>query len=338
MPQDSGAKAAGAIFIKRVKKGGHAAHGGAWKIAYADFVTAMMAFFLLLWLLNSVTQEQLEGISNYFAPAAPAATTSGAGGVLGGQTLTVDGSQASAKSAPSVSLALPPPRSGLGGDDSQTPKKEEEKEQENDPAKVSEDALKKKEEEQFEKAKDELRQALQGIPSAAVLAKSLLVDNTPEGLRIQLVDQEGFPMFQSGGAELMPRARELLQMVAKVVETLPQKIAISGHTDSVPFGRGTAYGNWELSSDRANSTRRTLLDMGVPIARIDRVVGKADTEPLLKEDPANARNRRLSVILLRATGDNDVAGAQQIGNGKGAPKADDAPARRIDITGRGQKK
>jgi chemotaxis protein MotB len=336
MPQDSGGKAAGSIIIKRVKKGGHAAHGGAWKIAYADFVTAMMAFFLLLWLLNSVTQEQLEGISNYFAPAAPAATTSGAGGVLGGQTVTVDGAQSSAMSAPSVSLALPPPRSGLGGDDSQTPKPEEEKE--SDPAKVSEEALKKKEEEQFEKAKDELRQALQGIPSAAVLAKSLLVDNTPEGLRIQLVDQEGFPMFQSAGSDLMPRARELLTLVAKVIETLPQKIAISGHTDSVPFGRGTAYGNWELSSDRANSTRRTLLDMGVPAERIDRVVGKADTEPLLKEDPANARNRRLSVILLRATGDGDGSGAEQIGNGKGAPKGDDAPARRIDITGRGAKK
>ncbi len=338
MPQDSAAKAGGTIIIKRIKKGGHDAHGGAWKIAYADFVTAMMAFFLLLWLLNSVTQEQLEGISNYFAPAAPAATTSGAGGVLGGQTVTVDGSQASAKSAPSVSLALPPPRSGLGGDDSQTPKSEAEKE--DDPAKVSEEAMKKKEEEQFEKAKDELRQALQGIPQAAVLAKSLLVDNTPEGLRIQLVDQEGFPMFQSGGAELMPRARELLQMVAKVIDTLPQKIAISGHTDGVPFGRGTAYGNWELSSDRANSTRRTLLDMGVPIARIDRVVGKADTEPLLKEDPNNARNRRLSVILLRATGEGGGTGggAAELGNGKGAPKADDAPARRIDITGRGAKK
>jgi chemotaxis protein MotB len=336
MPQDSGAKAAGAVFIKRVKKGGHAAHGGAWKIAYADFVTAMMAFFLLLWLLNSVTQEQLEGISNYFAPAAPAATTSGAGGVLGGQTVTVDGAQTNAKSAPSVSLALPPPRSGLGGDDSQAPKAEAE--EENDPAKVSEEALKKREEEQFEKAKDELRQALQGIPSAAVLAKSLLVDNTPEGLRIQLVDQEGLPMFQSGGSELMPRARELLQMVAKVIETLPQKIAISGHTDAVPFGRGTNYGNWELSSDRANATRRALLEMGVPIERIDRVVGKADTEPLLKEDPGNARNRRLSVILLRATGEGAAGGAQQIGGGPAAPKVDDAPARRIDITGRGAKK
>jgi len=335
MPQDSGTKAAGAVFIKRVKKSSHGGHGAAWKIAYADFVTAMMAFFLLLWLLNSVTQEQLEGISNYFAPAAPSATNSGAGGVLGGQTITIEGAQINSKSAPSVSLTLPPPRSGLGGDDSQAPQSEEE--QEDDPAKVSEEALKKKEEEQFEKAKDELRQALQGIPNADVLNKSLLVDNTPEGLRIQLIDQEGLPMFQSGNAELLPRARELLKLVAKVIENLPQKIAISGHTDSVPFGRGTAYGNWELSSDRANSARRALEEMGVPIARIDRVVGKADTEPLLKEDPANARNRRLSVILLHSTGGGDLGSLQRIGASPAEPPLDDAPARRIDITGRGQK-
>ena len=335
MPQDSSGKAAGAIFIKRVKKvsGGH--HGGAWKIAYADFVTAMMAFFLLLWLLNSVTQEQLEGISNYFAPAAPAATTSGAGGVLGGQTVAVDGSQSNAKSTPSVSLALPPPKSGLGGEESESKPKNEEKE--TDPDKVSEEALKKKEEDQFEKAKDELRQALQSIPNAATMSKSLLVDNTPEGLRIQIVDQEGLPMFQSGGSEPLPRARELLKLVAQVIQTLPQKIAISGHTDSVRFGTGTSYGNWELSSDRANATRRTLLELNVPIERIDRVVGKADTEPLLKEDPANARNRRLSVILLRATGEGGSINIQDL-NKLSAPKVDDAPARRIDITGRGAKK
>src|ERR1043165_8648463 len=119
MPQDSAAKAGGMILIKRIKKGGHAAHGGAWKIAYADFVTAMMAFFLLLWLLNSVTQEQLEGISNYFAPAAPSASNSGAGGVLGGQTVTSEGAQSDNRSTPSTSLALPPPKSGLAQDDAQ---------------------------------------------------------------------------------------------------------------------------------------------------------------------------------------------------------------------------
>ena len=323
MPQDN--KAAGAVFIKRVKKvNGGAHHGGAWKIAYADFVTAMMAFFLLLWLLNSVTQEQLEGISNYFAPAAPAATTSGAGGVLGGQTINPEGAQINQKSTPTVSLALPPPKSGLCGDDQAS--EQEKSEKETDPNKVSEEALKKKEEEQFEQAKEELNQALKQVPNAVQLARSLLVDNTPEGLRIQIVDQEGFPMFASGSAEPLPRAKELLKLVAQVIGEMPQKIAISGHTDSVRFGTGTGYGNWELSTDRANATRRTLQDLGVPIERVNRVVGKADTEPLLKEDPANARNRRLSVILLRASGEPQQAGQ--------APKIDDAPARTINITGR----
>jgi chemotaxis protein MotB len=140
-------------------------------------------------------------------------------------------------------------------------------------------------------------------------------------------------MFQSGGTELLPRAKELLALVAKVIDNLPQKIAISGHTDSVPFGKGTNYGNWELSSDRANATRRTLQDLGVPLERVDRVVGKADTEPLLKEDTANARNRRLSVILLRSTGNG--ADPTNLGNTPAPPPVDDAPARRIDITGRG---
>jgi chemotaxis protein MotB len=326
MPQDN--KAAGAVFIKRIKRvngGGH--HGGAWKIAYADFVTAMMAFFLLLWLLNSVTQEQLEGISNYFAPAAPAATTSGAGGVLGGQTINPEGAQINQKSTPTVSLALPPPKSGLGGEENQSSDNEKEKEKESDPNKVSEEALKKKEEEQFEKAKEELNQALKQIPNAVQLARSLLVDNTPEGLRIQIVDQEGLPMFASASAEPLPRAKELLKLVAQVIGEMPQKIAISGHTDSVRFGTGTGYGNWELSSDRANATRRTLQDLGVPIERVNRVVGKADTEPLLKEDPANARNRRLSVILLRASADGNP-------QAPGQPKVDDAPARTLNITGR----
>jgi chemotaxis protein MotB len=302
MPNDK--TAAGSVFIKRVKKVEAAAHGGAWKIAYADFVTAMMAFFLLLWLLNSVTQEQLEGISNYFAPAAPSASNSGAGGVLGGQTVTSEGAQVDNRSTPSTSLALPPPKSGLAQDDAQ-----QQAEQESDEA--SEEAIKKKEEEQFEKAKDELRQVIQQIPNAAQLAKSLLVDNTPEGLRIQIVDQEGLPMFQSGSAEPLPRARELIKTVAQVIATMPQKIAISGHTDSVKFGGGGPYTNWELSADRATATRRLLLEFGVPTERIDRVVGKADTEPLLKEDPVNPRNRRLSVVLLRQ--ENDASTAKQLG-------------------------
>jgi len=187
MADDGGAS----VFIKRVKKveGGH--HGGAWKIAYADFVTAMMAFFLLLWLLNSVTQEQLEGISNYFAPASIAETTSGAGGMLGGQTMAEEGSEMSARAKPTVSLALPPPKAGLGGDDSAETQQDT----------ATEEAIKKHEEQQFKEVQEALKEALKGIPTSQELAKSLVIDDTPEGLRIQIIDQEGLAMFPSGSAE-----------------------------------------------------------------------------------------------------------------------------------------
>ena len=304
---------AGAVFIKRVKKVEGGAHGGAWKVAYADFVTAMMAFFLLLWLLNSVTQEQLEGISNYFAPASIAPTTSGAGGVLGGQTIAAEGSEVSARAKPTVSLELPPPKTGLGGDESTETQKPEEAAEE-----AKKEAAQEVEQEQFKKAESELKQALQEIPGAAELQKSLMVDNTPEGLRIQIVDQEGLAMFPSGGAEPLGRARRMLEMVKKVVEKMPQKIAISGHTDGPKFGSGSEYTNWELSVDRANSARRVLRDLGLPIERLSRIVGKADTEPLLKGDPNNARNRRLSIVLLRGTAPE--AAAEPGGEPAGEPK------------------
>ena len=301
-----GSVGAGAVFIKRINKieGGH--HGGAWKIAYADFVTAMMAFFLLLWLLNSVTQEQLEGISNYFAPASIAPTTSGAGGVAGGQTISAPGSEVSARAKASPSLDLPPPKTGLGGED-QSPSAEQQSEEE-----ATAEQVKRAEETQFEEAQQQLQQAIQENPNAPELEKSLVVDNTPEGLRIQIVDQEGLAMFSSGGFDPLPRAIELLTLVKDVVIKMPQKIAISGHTDAVKFGAGAAYTNWELSVDRANSARRVLISRGLPESRVNRVVGKAATEPLDLDNPKSPRNRRLSIVLLRGTGgEADAEGEEE---------------------------
>ena len=297
MAEDGGGALGGAsVFIKRVKKVEAGAHGGAWKIAYADFVTAMMAFFLLLWLLNSVTQEQLEGISNYFAPASASATKSGAGGVLGGQTVGEEGAQSSASSKPSVTLDLPPPKSGLGGEDSA---ETQQSEAEAAAAEAAEEVAKRLEEEENEKVKKEINDALSEIPNGEELKKSLVIENTPEGLRILIIDREGLPMFQSGGAEPLERARNLLGLVANVIKKMSQKISISGHTDSLKFGVGSAYTNWELSVDRANAARRVLRDAGLAVSRLSQVVGKADTEPFIKDDPANPRNRRLSIVLLR---------------------------------------
>ena len=281
------------VIIKKIKKGGHAAHGGAWKIAYADFVTAMMAFFLLLWLLSSVPQEQLEGISNYFSPTTVSATTSGSGDILSGATITSEGTAQSSISRDSVTVDLPLPKAGTGGEKVASEMTDEEK---------AEELQRKKEEDQFEEAKKELEEIIERTPELKEMKKSLLIDNTPEGLRIQLLDKEGLPMFPSGGAEMFDHTKRLLALVSKVIVKMPQQISISGHTDSVPYVSKTGYSNWELSADRANAARRELVHAEVPFERVSKVVGKAATEPFLPEDPKNARNRRLSIIMLRGTG------------------------------------
>ncbi len=288
------------IIIKKVKKGGHAAHGGAWKVAYADFVTAMMAFFLLLWLLNSVTQEQLEGISNYFAPQAASSTTSGAGGVLGGMSVAEPGAMGNPiNRPPQITMDLPSPSAGSGsteGDDEADP--------ENVSEQSAEELMRQREEQQFEAAEEALKQAIQAIPSLQQMAENLLIDDTPEGLRIQIVDQEGLTMFPRGTAEMFDHTQNMLSLVAKVIEKMPQKISIAGHTDATKFvSGGQSYTNWELSADRANSSRRVLMQQGVPEDRISQVVGKAAEEPLLADDPSDPRNRRISIILLRGSGE-----------------------------------
>ena len=319
------------IIIKRIKKGHGAAHGGAWKVAYADFVTAMMAFFLLLWLLNAVTEEQLTGIADYFAPTTVSKSASGAGGMLGGQTVG-QGAMSSQGTTPSFALALPPPTIGSGGDALTDPKEGGDEGsgpgqggeaagqggsasgQKFDKDKAAGQAAGKaqnlseqqiiqaeqaREEQQFDKAQQALKQAINSIPELRKLADSLMVDNTPEGLRIQIVDQEGLAMFPSGSPDMFGHTRALLDLVARVVKQLPEKISIAGHTDATPFAGQSSYGNWELSADRALATRRTLLMSGVPADRVDRVVGKADTEPLDSKNPTAPRNRRITIVLLR---------------------------------------
>ena len=296
------------VIIKKVKKGGGGGHhGGAWKVAYADFVTAMMAFFLLLWLLNSVTQEQLEGISNYFAPASIAQTTSGAGGVLGGTSISQsEGAMNNPMSNNEVTVDLPPPKAGVGLEEAEAEEKEVDEES-------AEEVLQKKEQEQFENAEEELRETIESMPQLKQLVDSLLVDNTPEGMRIQIVDQDGLAMFPRGGAKMYLHTRRVLELVAEVINKMPQKLAISGHTDSVKFsGKSTGYTNWELSADRANASRSALIELGVDPARLARVVGRAATDPLLKDDPKHAKNRRISIVLLRGTGKIEAPAPEQV--------------------------
>jgi chemotaxis protein MotB len=290
------------IIIKRVKKGAHAHHGGAWKIAYADFVTAMMAFFLLMWLINTTSPEQKRGIADYFAPANISRTTSGGGGLLGGRSFATDGARANGAEAPTQKMSTSSPqsdakseqsaeeaKSGAGGAQQAAPVSD----------KQIDAAIAQREQKEFEQAEQSLRQAMQDLPELAELSKNLIIDQTPEGLRIQIVDQEGRPMFPPGSAEPFDRAVILIKQVAKVIQRLPNRISISGHTDSAAFVSDKGYSNWDLSADRANASRRILQAAGIANDRVYQVSGKAGSEPLFPNDPYLVGNRRISIVLLR---------------------------------------
>ncbi len=301
------------IIIKKVKKGGHGHHGGAWKVAYADFVTAMMAFFLLLWLLQATTEEQKLGIADYFAPASVSRSTSGSGGIMGGRTLTKEGANPNDQTPVGVMIKLPtnPPDWDNTGDPEENTATEETEAGQSDKKEQAaedvsdqqlEDFLAKREEEQFAKVQEALREAIEDVPDLRKLSSNLLIDQTEEGLRIQIVDEAGKSMFPSGSANMFDHTREILSLVVDAIAQLPQQIAIKGHTDATPFSAKNGYTNWELSTDRANSSRRALVSAGLRPERIASVVGLADKEPMDEADPYASRNRRISVILLRETG------------------------------------
>ena len=282
------------ILIKKVKKvAGHGHHGGAWKVAYADFVTAMMAFFLLMWLINTTDPEQKRGIAEYFAPANVSASTSGSGGILGGTSL---GDSEGAKGAGSNAVIeqLAP----------EAPDAPQEAGQNSNLASASEAALRaeiaRREAADFASAAESLRQAMQAMPELAELSKQLIIDQTPEGLRIQLVDQEGRSMFENGSSRPNPRAQLLLRAVAKVINQLPNRITITGHTSAVAgSSRASGAGDWSLSSARADASRLTLQGAGVNADRVYSVAGKAGSDPLYPDDPSLAGNRRIAIVLLR---------------------------------------
>jgi chemotaxis protein MotB len=315
------------IIIKKIKgKGGHAHHGGAWKVAYADFVTAMMAFFLLLWLLNVTTDIQKRGIADYFEPTIASKSQSGAGGVLGGQTIGRPGAQSLPTSLPSLALnqpALRQPDEGDDGDEGGTPapdkgdtaaalapEQAQPGKQDKPPPPQSaqqqgesdrERQLAERESKRFAAAQFSLRQALDQLPELKGLADNVMIDVTPEGLRIQLVDQDKQPMFALGSAELLDPSKKLVSVIAQVVQRLPNKVTVTGHTDSLPYQFGRRYSNWELSADRANSSRREFIADGLPEERFVRVAGVAERDPLLPDQPTSARNRRVAIVLLRET-------------------------------------
>ena len=282
------------IIIKKIKKGAHGHHGGAWKVAYADFVTAMMAFFLLMWLINTTSPEQKRGVADYFAPASVSETTSGAGGILGGTALGKEGSK-SAGSSDVIEELAPSSRNPNDGDAKEGGKAQSASEM---AAEAAAEAEQKREDAAFASAAQSLRQALQDMPELAELSKNIIIDETPEGLRIQLVDQEGRSMFNQGAVQPNERAKLLLRAISKIVNQLPNRISLYGHTSASSNGARPET-DWQLSAGRADASRKILQGAGVDADRVYQVSGKATSEPLYPDDPTLPGNRRIAIVLLR---------------------------------------
>jgi len=270
------------IIVRKKKRGGHAHHGGAWKVAYADFVTAMMAFFLVMWLVGAGTKQQRAAISEYFKN--PSMTQ-------GQSTMSPSGKMGPGGASTSMiklggALDLP-----KGPGDNQAFAK---------PSGSDIDKLaKEKEKRRLEQLMKDLTEAIAKSQAMAPYKDQLLIDITSEGLRIQIVDKKNRPMFDLGSGALKPYTVQILHELAGFVNQVPNKISISGHTDNAPYIRAdSAYGNWELSADRANAARRTLTDGGMQPDKVARVVGLAASVPFDKADPSAAINRRISIVVM----------------------------------------
>ncbi|GAB3420666.1 flagellar motor protein MotB [Massilia agilis] len=267
------------IIVKRVKKGHGGHHGGAWKIAYADFVTAMMAFFLLMWLIGSTTKGDLEGIAQYFKTPLKVAMSGGSGSgdsssILqgGGKDLTKRDGQVKRGDVPADKKTY-------------------------DLA-AAKAALEREENGRLQSLKGRIEMTIETNPALKKFKNQLLLDITSEGLRIQVVDEKNRPMFQLAKAELEPYTREILRTIGAVLNDVPNKIGLSGHTDATPYMMETGYSNWELSADRANASRRELVIGGMKDDKVLRVVGLASAAPLNRQDPFDPINRRISIIVL----------------------------------------
>jgi chemotaxis protein MotB len=249
------------IIKKIIKKGGHAHHGGAWKLAYADFVTAMMAFFLLMWLLGSTDEKTRKGISEYFQDPYKASL------VDKGQVPSLD------KKAPT----------------------------EIDPQAEKNDKL------QLEMLKEKIQDMIDATPKLSEVKEQIKLETTEEGLRVQIIDNNNTPMFKLASSESEPQIRLILKALAPVINTLPNKVTVNGHTDARPFpGKRKGYSNWELSSDRANAARYELNNGGLSEAKVLRVTGLSDSIPYNPKEPMDPMNRRISIIVMNKKAEQKV--------------------------------
>ncbi|MBK9250671.1 MAG: flagellar motor protein MotB [Proteobacteria bacterium] len=272
------------IVKKKITAGGH--HGGAWKVAYADFVTAMMAFFMVMWLVASVSKEQRAAMFEYFKNPS----------MEQGQSVKAAPGQAGPGGASTSVIDLG------GGMDAPPTMNTPDQGMSETPANITEDEARKvareAEKQQLTTLMDELKEAIDKSVAMEPFKDQLLLDITPEGLRIQIVDKQNRPMFDLGKSQLKDYTAQILKEVAKYLNTVPNRISLSGHTDSNAFGVTRNYSNWELSADRANAARRALLEGGLEQAKIARVVGLASSVLFDRQNPYNPINRRISIIVM----------------------------------------
>jgi chemotaxis protein MotB len=271
------------IVIKKIKKvvGGH--HGGAWKVAYADFVTAMMAFFLLLWLLSTAPKETLQGIAEHFTPTIGIKDSMGIG-FKGGDAASEVGISKAATMTPQVITGKTP--QGMSPDNIDMKSPEESEAEEN----------------MFKQGENALRQAMQQDKEMSKYVDNVNIQQTPEGLRIDLMDSDKYAMFNPGSAQLTEHGMTLLSRMSVIIKRMPNYISITGHTDASPVETDReGYSGWELSSDRANAARRFLVRGGIEAERPKRVVGMADRDLMVPKEPRSPRNRRIAILLMKGS-------------------------------------
>jgi chemotaxis protein MotB len=268
------------IIIKRIKKSGHTAHGGAWKIAYADFVTAMMAFFLLMWLLGSTSKGDLNGIASYFT-APVKVSLMGGDGTGNSESILPGGGRDLSKSSGQVD----------GGDAERAAKLFG--------AQMARAELMRKDALRIDALQKKISEMVANNPALAEFGSQIKLEQTEDGLLIQIVDEQNRPMFDVGSAIVKPYMRDILREIGGALVDVENRIALSGHTDAKPYGSGDrGYSNWELSADRANASRRELVTGGLPDNKMAKVEGLASSRPFEPADPNAASNRRISILVL----------------------------------------
>ena len=278
------------IVIKRIKKvaGGH--HGGSWKIAYADFVTAMMAFFLLMWLLGSTAKGDLQGIAEYFRTPLKVALAGGSGSGDSSSVIKGGGTDLSRTTGQVQKTDAPEDKKTIN-------------------LQAAKAELARRELESLKRLKARVELAIADNPKLAPFRNQIKLELTPEGLQIQIVDEQNRPMFDSGRAALKDYTRDLLQEIGKLLNGVENAISIAGHTDAAQYALGErGYSNWELSADRANASRRELVAGGMDETKVLRVVGLSSSVPLVKADPLDPTNRRISLVVLNKKTERAIRG------------------------------